>query len=111
MSDNNEGASIEGAVSKAKEFLEAKSRPKRWNQEQKERQSARLTEYYKTHPEKRQELSTRIRASWTKERRKEFSRIMKRVPARKEVREKISKGVREHWARYRKWKEETAKDE
>jgi hypothetical protein len=111
MSDNNKGASLDEAVAKAQELLEAKRKPKKWTQEQKERQSTRLTEYYKTHPEKRAELSESIQKSWTKERRKEFSRIMKRVLARKEVRAKISKGVQEHWKRYRKWKEETQKDE
>ena len=107
MSDNSKGAPVDEAVAKAQEFLKAKRQPKRWTQDQKERQSARLCEYYKAHPEKRAELSESIRASWTKERRKEFSRLMKKVLARKEVREKISEGVKRHWDSYKRWKEET----
>jgi hypothetical protein len=106
-----EKASIDEAVEHAREFLAEKRKPKKWNQEQKERQSARLARYYKEHPEKRAELSKRIQASWTKERRKAFSKIMKRVLARKEVRDKISEGVKRHWDSYRKWKEGTQKDE
>jgi hypothetical protein len=107
MSENNGGASIEGAVERGKEFLEAKKRAaKPWSQSAKQAQSQRLKDYYQTHPEKRQELSKKIRAGWTKDRRKEFSKRMRRVLAEKEIRQKISEGLKRHWDSYHRWKEE-----
>lgn len=97
---------IQEAVAKAKEFQEQKRNPKKWSEAAKQAHSERMTNYFKEHPEKREELSEKIKAGWTKERRKEFSKTMKRALASKEVREKFSIGLKKHWDSYRQWKEE-----
>ena len=68
-----------------------------------------MTKYFRENPEKRAELSEKIRAGWTEERRKEFSKRMKRVLADKEVRQRISEGLKKHWDLYHQWKEENSK--
>ncbi len=100
---------IQEAVAKAKELQEQKRKPKKWSEEAKQAHSERMTKYFRENPEKRAELSEKIRAGWTKERRKEFSKRMKRVLADKEVRQRISEGLKKHWDSYRRWKEENSK--
>ena len=102
---------VQEAVTKAKEFQEQKRKPKKWSEAAKQAHSERMTKYFRENPEKRAELSEKIRGGWTKERRKEFSKRMKRVLADREVRQKISEGLKKHWDSYRRWKEENSKSE
>jgi hypothetical protein len=89
---------IQEAVEKGKGFLAEKKRKasRPWSQEARDRQRQKIKDFYQRNPAAREALSEKIRAGWTKERRREFAKQMKRVLAQKTVREKISAGLKRH---------------
>ncbi len=70
--------------------------PKRkpWTAEARVNLSGKLKQFYIDHPEKKQELSDKIKAGWTKEKRDEHALKMIEVLARPEVKEKMKKGMK-----------------
>jgi len=70
---------------------------KRWSKEARAALSDRLKTFYEKNPQKKKELSDRIKAYWTSARKKEFGDRMRAVFAQPELRKRISIGINRYW--------------
>ncbi len=93
-----------------------KTKPrKKWSQKSKDDLSRTLIQFYKDHPEKRVELSEKIKKSWgpegSEERQRQSTKMTKVLAKGSPAHKAMLAGMKKHWDEYHAWKKEKAAKE